>query len=115
MEQLNAAVVARSDRGRLRPVPFSRSRSPTHASDHTSVRLGTSAQGTLKQQPIVLTDYGAVEKAADEDILRRFVAPGRQDLTLSLGPIAALIAGILILIVPRLLNYIVALYQSSSD
>ena len=32
------------------------------------------------------------------------------NLTLSLGPIAALIAGILILIVPRLLNYIVALY-----
>ena len=32
------------------------------------------------------------------------------NLTFSLGPIAALIAGILILIVPRLLNYIVALY-----
>jgi hypothetical protein len=31
-------------------------------------------------------------------------------ITLSAGPLAALIAGILILIVPRLLNYIVALY-----
>jgi hypothetical protein len=31
-------------------------------------------------------------------------------LTLSLGPIVSLIAGILILIVPKLLNYIVALY-----
>ena len=31
-------------------------------------------------------------------------------LTLALGPLLALIAGILILIVPRLLNYIVALY-----
>jgi hypothetical protein len=31
-------------------------------------------------------------------------------LTLSLGPLIALIAGILILIVPRLLNYIVAIY-----
>lgn len=31
-------------------------------------------------------------------------------LHLALGPIAALIAGILILIVPRLLNYIVAIY-----
>jgi len=32
------------------------------------------------------------------------------NLHLSLGPLAALIAGILILLVPRLLNYIVALY-----
>jgi hypothetical protein len=31
-------------------------------------------------------------------------------MTLSIGPIVALIAGILILIVPRLLNYIIALY-----
>jgi hypothetical protein len=32
------------------------------------------------------------------------------NIFVSLGPIAALIAGVLILIVPRLLNYIVALY-----
>ncbi len=32
------------------------------------------------------------------------------NLTLSLGPLVSLIAGILILVVPRLLNYIVALY-----
>jgi hypothetical protein len=32
------------------------------------------------------------------------------NLTLTIGPIVSLIAGILILIVPRLLNYIVALY-----
>ena len=31
-------------------------------------------------------------------------------MTLTLGPLISLIAGILILIVPRLLNYIVALY-----
>jgi hypothetical protein len=31
-------------------------------------------------------------------------------LTLSFGPVIALIAGILILFVPRLLNYIVAIY-----
>jgi len=31
-------------------------------------------------------------------------------LTLSIGPIIALLAGILILIVPRLLNFIVAIY-----
>ena len=32
------------------------------------------------------------------------------NLTVSIGPVIALIAGILILIVPRLLNYIVAIY-----
>lgn len=32
------------------------------------------------------------------------------NLTLSIGPIAALIAGILILLMPRLLNFIVAIY-----
>lgn len=32
------------------------------------------------------------------------------NLHLSLGPIVSLVAGILILIMPRLLNYIVALY-----
>lgn len=32
------------------------------------------------------------------------------NITLSLGPLISLIAGILILVVPRLLNYIVALY-----
>jgi hypothetical protein len=32
------------------------------------------------------------------------------NITLSIGPVIALIAGILILIMPRLLNFIVALY-----
>ncbi len=32
------------------------------------------------------------------------------NVSLSIGPLAALIAGILILILPRLLNYIVAIY-----
>lgn len=32
------------------------------------------------------------------------------NITLGLGPLVSLIAGILILIVPRLLNYIVAIY-----
>jgi hypothetical protein len=32
------------------------------------------------------------------------------NMTLSIGPLVALIAGILILVVPRLLNYIVAIY-----
>lgn len=32
------------------------------------------------------------------------------NLNLSIGPLVALLAGILILVMPRLLNYIVALY-----
>ena len=32
------------------------------------------------------------------------------NLSLSIGPLVSLIAGILILIIPRLLNYIVAIY-----
>jgi hypothetical protein len=32
------------------------------------------------------------------------------NLSLSIGPLVALIAGILILVVPRLLNFIVAVY-----
>lgn len=32
------------------------------------------------------------------------------NITLGLGPVVSLIAGILILVMPRLLNYIVALY-----
>lgn len=32
------------------------------------------------------------------------------NITLGLGPLVSLLAGILILIVPRLLNYIVAVY-----
>jgi len=32
------------------------------------------------------------------------------NMSLSIGPLAALIAGILILIIPRLLNFIIAIY-----
>jgi hypothetical protein len=32
------------------------------------------------------------------------------NITLSLAPLVSLVAGILILVIPRLLNYIVALY-----
>ncbi|MEO8676498.1 MAG: DUF3096 domain-containing protein [Casimicrobiaceae bacterium] len=32
------------------------------------------------------------------------------NLTLSIGPLVSLLAGILILVMPRLLNYIVAIY-----
>jgi hypothetical protein len=39
-----------------------------------------------------------------------FIKGVAMNVTLSLGPLVSLIAGILILIVPSLLNYIVALY-----
>ena len=32
------------------------------------------------------------------------------NMTLSIGPLVSLVAGILILVIPRLLNYIVAIY-----
>jgi hypothetical protein len=53
---------------------------------------------------------------AHSRVRRRTDSPGEADyrrpmnLTLSLAPIISLIAGILILVVPRLLNYIVAVY-----
>jgi hypothetical protein len=47
-----------------------------------------------------------------EDADPATLSPKEMDMnmTLSLAPIVSLIAGILILIVPRLLNYIVAIY-----
>ena len=47
-----------------------------------------------------------VDFRLDHPVNRGFI----MNMTLSLAPIVALIAGVLILIVPRLLNYIVALY-----
>lgn len=32
------------------------------------------------------------------------------NITLAIGPVVSLIAGVLILVIPRLLNYIVAIY-----
>ncbi len=45
---------------------------------------------------------GPAPAVAEEDKL--------MNVTLSIAPLVALIAGILILVMPRLLNYIVALY-----
>jgi Protein of unknown function (DUF3096) len=42
--------------------------------------------------------------------MENFTPLAAMTLSFSLGPVMALIAGILILIMPRLLNYIVALY-----
>ena len=59
----------------------------------------------------------ASDHAANPDFQSRFnrVSPLSHygvfiNVTLSLGPLVSLIAGILILVMPRLLNYIVALY-----
>lgn len=38
------------------------------------------------------------------------VSETRMNIVAHIGPLAALVAGILILLVPRLLNYIVAIY-----
>jgi hypothetical protein len=40
----------------------------------------------------------------------RVLPETRMSIGLSIGPVVALVAGILILIIPRLLNYIIALY-----
>ncbi|MDB5862867.1 MAG: hypothetical protein JWO70_673 [Betaproteobacteria bacterium] len=40
----------------------------------------------------------------------RTVSETRMAFSFSIGPLVALIAGILILLIPRLLNYIIALY-----
>jgi Protein of unknown function (DUF3096) len=52
------------------------------------------------------------KKGSDQEkpLSTRQVRGIAMNISLSLGPLAALIAGILILAVPRLLNYIVALY-----
>lgn len=42
--------------------------------------------------------------------LRLTLTGTNMNITLSLAPLVSLVAGILILIVPRLLNYIVAIY-----
>jgi hypothetical protein len=39
-----------------------------------------------------------------------FIEEFRMNMNITLGPLVALIAGILILVMPRLLNYIIALY-----
>jgi threonine/homoserine efflux transporter RhtA len=50
--------------------------------------------------------------AMDSSVAPRFRGEpeSRMNMTLSIAPLISLIAGILILVVPRLLNYIVAIY-----
>ena len=51
-------------------------------------------------------------RGPDNSIMRdqRKVKGAGMDIVVSLQPLVALIAGVLILVVPKLLNYIVALY-----
>jgi DUF3096 family protein len=48
--------------------------------------------------------------AAKPSLRRTTKKENDMTVTLSLGPLLALVAGVLILVVPRLLNYIVAVY-----
>ena len=61
--------------------------------------------------PIVLTLYGATVAAGRSAQNSKFNNKDCfMNLSVSLGPIVSLIAGILILLIPRLFNYIVAVY-----
>jgi hypothetical protein len=53
---------------------------------------------------------GFTQNTGGVALVRRTKGELTMSLNLSIGPLAALIAGILILVVPRLLNYIVAIY-----
>ena len=56
--------------------------------------------------------YGNVQSIVGQDVTMatHFRPEASMNLHLTIGPLLSLIAGILILIVPRLLNYIVAIY-----
>jgi hypothetical protein len=53
--------------------------------------------------------HGAQLAAAPAKSIANFKG-ATMNLSMSIGPVVALIAGILILLIPRLLNYIVAVY-----
>ena len=75
----------------------------------------------IRRKFLLISARGACGKCAAADCSTRHFT-GRADsfvgtpdrstmnITLSIGPVVSLIAGILILVVPRLLNYIVAVY-----
>jgi hypothetical protein len=86
----------------LTPVPDACNRHhPTHFSRHTAVQCAL---------PPIRRCYDGAQEIPKENAA--FAAPYQRDMTMNftIGPLAALIAGILILIMPRLLNYIVAFY-----
>jgi hypothetical protein len=63
----------------------------------------------LKEEHV--NGVGPEEKSTCKDAgFSNNIKEANMNMTLSLAPIVSLIAGILILVVPRLLNYIVAIY-----
>jgi hypothetical protein len=53
---------------------------------------------------------GTAQSKAQPGAIQGFAKEPLMNITLAIGPLVSLIAGILILAMPRLLNYIVALY-----
>jgi DUF3096 family protein len=68
------------------------------------------AGGFVRQGQAAYQLYSKSAAAAQTALLENDKGDRNMSLNLSIGPLASLIAGILILVVPRLLNYIVALY-----
>ena len=70
--------------------------------------------GSLRVCESANADYAGIRRARTESNPGETQTCRTQgaviNLNLTIGPLVALIAGILILIIPRLLNYIVALY-----
>ena len=60
----------------------------------------------MTRQEVFTHQRGCIAARYDGGFVQRRI----MNIHLSIGPLAALIAGILILIAPRLLNFIVALY-----
>jgi hypothetical protein len=54
--------------------------------------------------------YAECSDSPPRRVAARVLPEARMSIGLSIGPVVSLIAGILILIIPRLLNYIIALY-----
>ena len=70
--------------------------------------------GSVQVRETANADYAGIRRARTAWHPGKTQTCGTQaaaiNLNLTIGPLVALIAGILILIIPRLLNYIVALY-----
>jgi len=82
----------------------------------SACRSGTSPRelGASAKRGSANADYAGIRRARTEWYPGKTQTCATQgaaiNLNLTIGPLVALIAGILILIIPRLLNYIVALY-----
>ena len=71
-----------------------------------SLGVGTAASG----QPSSYVPYRTEQRQSGWDYRLPPRAEASMNIHLTIGPLISLIAGILILVVPRLLNYIVAIY-----